>query len=87
MDEETIRKIAREEARHMRDNEIKQTVKETLREIGLQPDDPEAAQDQAAMIRNLHSMVKTGRKAAVWTIAALFIGAVVESVRRSIGGS
>lgn len=70
----------------MRDDEIKQAVRETLRELGLQPDDPEAAQDQAAMIRSLHAMLKTGRKAAVWTVVALVIGAMVEGIRRTFGG-
>lgn len=70
----------------MREDDIRETVRQTLRELGLQPDDPEQAQDQAAMIRSLHSMVKTGRKATVWTVIALMVGAIIETIRRSFGG-
>lgn len=86
MDEHRVREIVREEAQHMRDEDIRRVVRETLVGMGLQPDDPQTAQDQASMIRSLHAMVRTGRKAAVWTIVALFIGAIVEGIRRTFGG-
>jgi len=61
-EEDRLRKIARE------------TSRQTLSGIGIDPDSPSEMQAMMQTLREVHAAKKTGRTAFVWTVITVTIG-------------